>query len=310
MEMVDIVGLCAFDEGRLRQTAATYGIPEDRLFVARTRHDYQQMLLTLQPDGVYAIGAPDVMFDIWVWCLAHRFNLFIEKPMGLTLHQSRMLAHLAEKNECITQVGHQRRSAPLLQQLKSACEVYGPISHASVEFFKADMVPMLSSRDRMLDDFTHVVDTARWLCGGEVIGVDAHCKQVGVPDINWIGGMLHFSTGATCFVIGNWASGRRVFRVQIHTPGACADIDPEESASLYIKDRAEALHFHTHTAAKSRALQVYGGFMNKTREFVNALHTRVDTTSSSFTETLKTMEVCHRILALHTVAQTSVDPLQ
>ena len=51
------------------------------------------------------------MYDIWTWCLEEGFNLYIEKPMGSTIHQARSLFHLAEKHGSITQVGHQRRSA-------------------------------------------------------------------------------------------------------------------------------------------------------------------------------------------------------
>ena len=33
------------------------------------------------------------MYPIWHWCLNNDFNLYIEKPMGLTTHQAEALAH-------------------------------------------------------------------------------------------------------------------------------------------------------------------------------------------------------------------------
>lgn len=85
----------------------------------------------------------------------------------------------------------------------------------------------------MMDDCTHSIDTVRWMCGGEVVGVESECRRIGTPDINWIGITLHFDNGSTGHVINNWASGRRVFRVQMHAPGVCVDADPEDKALLY-----------------------------------------------------------------------------
>ena len=89
-----------------------FGISRERRF-----DDYRQMLQQVKPDGVYVIGQPHLMYDIWKWCLEQKLNLYIEKPLGLTIHQARSLAYLAQNNGCITQVSHQRRSAPLLRHL-------------------------------------------------------------------------------------------------------------------------------------------------------------------------------------------------
>ncbi|MGA2406361.1 MAG: Gfo/Idh/MocA family oxidoreductase [Bacteroidales bacterium] len=203
LKYVEIVGICAFDEERLRATTGKYKLPSKCIWVAKSQFDYQKMLTNLLPDGVYVIGQPEKMFDIWVWCLENKFNLFIEKPMDITIHQSRTLAYLAKKNNCITQVSHQRRSAPLLIKMRGKCLKKGPLTHATVEFYKFDIRPLFWARDRMLDDFTHVVDTARWVCGGEIVKVESHCRRIIVPDINWIGATLYFDNGAICHVIGN-----------------------------------------------------------------------------------------------------------
>ena len=61
---VEIVGICAFDEKRLKQTAQKYNIHEKCIHVAKSQFDYQKMLIDLQPDGVYVIGKPERMFDL------------------------------------------------------------------------------------------------------------------------------------------------------------------------------------------------------------------------------------------------------
>ncbi|WP_439601875.1 Gfo/Idh/MocA family protein [Devosia sp.] len=293
---VEIVGVIEARRDRLDATCDKHGIPAEARFLATLDTDYQEILLRLKPDGVYVIGQPEIMYAIWHWCLSNGFNLYIEKPMGLTMHQAEVLTHLAESKGLITQVSHQRRVAPLMLEMRRRLLEKGPITHGVVEFFKKDIVPMQIARDRMLDDGTHAVDTARWICGGEVVKVESHCKRIGVPDINWIGATLHFDNGSTCFVVCSWSSGRRVFRTQMHAPGGYADVELEAEARLYLDGDYQGQVFRTQDVAGSEQNFVFGGFRNKNREFIESLKSGADLCSSPFRDTIKTMRVCHTIL--------------
>jgi len=298
LENAEIAGICAFNEEHLKETANRYRITAGSIYAARSRYDYQEMLKTIQPDGVYVIGQPEQMYEIWIWCLENKFNLFIEKPMGMTMHQAETLAWLAGKNSCITQVSHQRRSAPLLRKMREECLKRGPVTHAVVEFNKCDIKPFPGQRDRMLDDYTHAIDTARWVCGGEVIKIESHCRRILVPDINWIGATLYFDNGSVCFVIGSWTSGRRIFRVNMHAPGICAEVDPEREAFLYKDGNYEGEKFDAGmVSGNAGELWRYGGFREKSEEFINSILIGKEVTSSPFSDTLKTMRVCETILA-------------
>ena len=70
---VEIAAICDLDEERLTKTADQYGV-EARY------DDYQQMVADIAPDGVYVIGQPHIMYDIWIWCLQQGLNLYIESP--------------------------------------------------------------------------------------------------------------------------------------------------------------------------------------------------------------------------------------
>ena len=287
---VEIVAICDLDPTRLATTADTYG-------VEKRYTDYRVMIEECAPDGVYAIGPPHIMYDIWMWCLHQGQNLYIEKPMGITWHQARMLTHVAEQKGLITQVSHQRRSCPLLVKLRQECLTRGPITHAVCEFFKCEPTPYMEARDHMMDDCTHAIDTVRWVCGGEVVAIESHCKRVGVPDINWIGAMLQFDTGATGFVVNSWCSGRRIFRVQMHAPGIFVDADIEGKAHVYADGDTHGVAYDTADVAGSDAYYVFGGFRAKNREFIDSLKYGTDVTSSPFRDCLKTMEVAEKILA-------------
>ena len=293
---VEIVAVGELLPDRLHTVCDQFGIPKTVRHELRFATDYRKMIEKAAPDGVYVIGQPHIMYDIWVWCLQQGVNLYIEKPMGITLHQAEVLAHLAEDRKLITQVSHQRRSCPLLVRMREECLKRGPITHAVCEFFKCDPVPYFGARDRMMDDGTHAIDTVRWMCGGEVVEVEATCKRVGTPDINWIAATLHFDNGSTGFIHLSFVSGRRVFRVQMHAPRIYADAEVEGKAVLYADGDYNGVAYDTKEVAGSNELHVFGGFAAKNREFIDSLKAGREMTSSPFRDCVKTMAVAEEIL--------------
>jgi predicted dehydrogenase len=286
---VEIAALCDLDTQRLHDTAERFGI------VARYG-DYRRMIEAQAPDAVYAIGQPQLMYDVWRWCLEQGLNLYIEKPLGITLHQAQTLAHLAEKRGCITQVSFQRRACPMVVLLREACLQRGPIVHAECRFFKCDIQPFSEARDHMLDDGVHAIDTLRWMCGGEVAAIHSVCRRVLTPDINFISALLEFDNGATGLMLNSWTSGRRIFAVEMHAPGICAEAEHEGRGYLYADGNTTPLTYNTREVAGSDQFHVYGGFAAKHREFIDCLKAgRLP--SSHFGDALKTMEVAEHILA-------------
>jgi len=286
---VQIVAIAELDPGRLEATA-------DKYQVAGRFADYRAMVEQTAPDAVYAIGQPHIMFDIWIWCLQQGLNLYIEKPLGITLHQARALAYLAARHDCITQVSFQRRSTPLVTMLRDECLKRGPVVHAVCRFYKCAMAPFLGARDHMMDDGVHAIDTLRWICGGEVSRVDSVTRSVGAPDTNLIVAMLHFSSGATGLMVNSWSSGRRIFSVEIHAPGICAEAEHEGRGTLYADGDTQGVSYDAAQVAGSNEFYVYGGFRAKHREFIDALRTGTQP-SSCFADALVTMEVAETILA-------------
>ncbi|MBV7329555.1 Gfo/Idh/MocA family oxidoreductase [Chloroflexi bacterium TSY] len=286
---VTIAAICDIDDARLQETAERYQV-EGRY------HDYRKMVEEVAPDAVYAVGPPHIMFDIWTWCLSEGLNIYIEKPMGINLHQARVLAHLAEEKGCITQVSHQRRSCPMIVQLRNECLKRGPITHAVCTFYKCEPRPFINARDRMMDDGVHAIDTLRWMCGGEVVEVVGHTKQVGTPDINFLSAFIHFDNGATGLLLNSWTSGRRTFRVEMHAPGICAEGEHEGKAYLYADGDTTGVEYDTRQVAGSDEFHVFGGFQTKNRNFIDAIKNRTQP-ESCFADAIKTMEVAEIILA-------------
>jgi virulence factor len=288
-EDVEIAAICDLDTDRLNKTA-------DRYEVEARYADYRKMIEDIAPDGVYAIGPPHVMYDVWHWCLSQGQNLFVEKPLGITLHQARILAYLADKHGCITQVGFQRRNAPLLTMLREECLKRGPVVHAVCSFYKRSIEPYTNARDHMMDDGVHAIDTLRWMCGGEVVEIQSVAHSIMVPDINYITALLHFDNGATGVMMNTWVSGRRIFRVEMHAPNICVEANPETQGILYADGDTTGVTYDTQQVAGSDQNFVYGGFQSKNREFIDALKGGKQP-SSHFGDAIKTMQVAETILA-------------
>jgi predicted dehydrogenase len=288
-EDVEIAAICDIDRDRLRATADRYAV--DRRYV-----DYCRMVDEVAPDAVYVIGPPHHMYDIWIWCLEQGLNLYIEKPMGITIHQARALAYAAEKAGCVTQVSFQRRTCPMVVQLREECLKRGPITHAVCTFYKCNVAPYLHARDHMMDDGVHAIDTLRWMCGGEVVHVDSVCKSILVPDINFIVATLHFDSGALGIMMNSWTSGRRIFRVEMHALGICVEAEHEGKGYLYADGDTAGVEYDTREVAGSDELYVYGGFRAKNREFIDCVKAGTQP-ASNFADAVKTMEVADTILA-------------
>ena len=286
---VRIVGICDLNPERLEQTAEKWGI-EGRY------QDYRKMVEETAPHAVYAIGQPEHMYEVWTWCLKQGLNLCIEKPMGITIHQARSLAHLAEQHQCITQVSFQRRTCPMVVKLREECLQRGPITHAVCEFYKCAPESYLAARDHMMDDGVHAIDTLRWMCGGEVAAVQSVTRRVSTPDVNFILATLRFDNGATGVMINSWTSGRRIFRVQMHAPGICAEAEHEGKGTLYADGDTNGVTFDTREVSGSEELFVFGGFQAKNREFIDCVRDKT-LPGSHFGAAVKTMKMAEMILA-------------
>jgi len=297
---VEIAAICDSNPDRLNKTADKYGVEKRYIDYATGGGftNYRKMVDEVAPDAVYVIGQPHLMFDVWMWCLKEGLNLYIEKPMGITIHQARALAYMAAEKNCITQVSFQRRSCPMVVKLREECLKRGPITHAVCRFYKCSISPYMEARDHMMDDSVHSIDTLRWMCGGEVVDIQGvTTKRIGVPDINFISAVLQFDNGATGFLINSWSSGRRIFDVEMHAPGIYAQAEHEGKGYLYADGDYEGIEYDTREVAGSDELYVFGGFQAKNREFIDCVKAGKQP-GSNFSDAVKTMEVAEKILAI------------
>ena len=295
-EDVEFCGICDIDHGRLKSTADTYGIPEQKRYGQFGVYDYQRMLKETKPDGVAVIGQPHIMYDIWEWCLSNGFNLYIEKPFALTIHQCKMLTYLAAKNNCTTQVSFQRRSTPCVMRALDECKKRGEITVAVCKFYKYYIEPYTCARDHMMDDAVHAIDTLRWMCGGELAELSSNMRAFMVPNYNIINAMMRFDNGSVGILMNNWSSGKRIFGVEMHAPGIYVEAEHEVGANIYKDGSLEPEFISAEEAAGSADYYNHSGLVNKTRDFIDCCRSK-KLCGSDFGDAYKTMEIAEKILA-------------
>ncbi len=97
-------------------------------------------------------------------------------------------------------------------------------------------------------------------------------------------------------MMNSWTSGRRTFRVEMHAPGICAEVEHEGKGHLYADGDTAGTQYDSRQVAGSEELFVYGGFQAKHREFVDCVRAGRQP-GSCFADALLTMEVAETILA-------------
>jgi predicted dehydrogenase len=297
LDQVEIVGLFASEQEMLDRACQQFDLPRTICYVTGSSNFCADKITEIEPDGVVTIGPADSLNDLHLWCVANHYNLFTEHPLFVSGHQADLLTSMAGMNGCITQVALEHRTNPLLNKMLRSCKSHGPIVHAVCEIH--DYHPGLDSSaySRLYGNTLRAVDTLRWICSGEVDEVLSSCQRVETVEINWAGATLYFENGAVGTLINNWVSGRKSCRIQIHAYGACAEIEPESSARLYVEGDPKGVEYDAKRVAGSDEYHVYAGYQAKYREFVEAIRTGKTKTSSCFQEVLSSLDIVESILA-------------
>ena len=288
-EDVNLVGLCDLVPSKLQATA-------ERFEIDQTFTDYKQMLEKTSPDAVYVLMPPQHLFPITIHCLSQQHHVFIEKPPGVTLHQTKEMARAAEENGCKTMVGFNRRFIPLLRQVKEMVEARGPIIQCMSTFHKN--TPGALYYDGVIDvltcDAIHAVDALRWLGGGEVKAVASDINSFYSERENSFNAIVKFTSGASGYLCTNWAVGGRIHVFEMHAREISAYINPDAGGRAVIHTPDGITEITPEEAANSDATHRTYGFYGESRHFVDSIQEDRQPITC-FTDAVKTMELVSAI---------------
>lgn len=284
-EDVNLVGLCDMVPSKLQATA-------ERFEIEQTFTDYRQMLEKTSPDAVYILMPPQHLFPLVIHCLSQQHHVFIEKPPGVTLHQTKEMARAAEKNDCKTMVGFNRRFIPLLREVKTIVEKQGPIIQCMSTFHKN--TPDARYYDGVIDvltcDAIHAVDALRWLGGGEVKAVASDVNNFYSERENSFNALVKFTSGASGYLCTNWAVGGRIHIFEMHAREISAYINPDAGGRAVLYTPNGTTEITPEEAAGSDATHRAYGFYGESRHFVDCIQQNQQPLTC-FADAVKTMEL-------------------
>lgn len=288
IEEAEISAICDIDHGRLQRTSDKYGVKNRYL-------SYREMLEKEELDAVYVIMPPHQLYDIVVDCLDAGLNVFIEKPPGVSLNQTRSLTWHAAKKGCRTMVGFNRRFIPLMRLCKGLVEERGAINQCVSAFYKnipSEEPPYYRGAvDVLTSDAIHAVDVLRWLGGGEVREAYGSVRRLFADYDNSFNALVCFEGGAVGFLMSNWVAGSRVHAFEMHGKGISAFVNPDERALVYMDNKPKPRIISTYEAAGgSRDFYVYYGFYHENKHFIDCI-IRDEEPETCFKDAVKTMEL-------------------
>ena len=292
MEDVEIVAVADLNEELLNETADRYGV--------RGRYtDYDRMFGEEEIDAVYAIMKPHYLVPIAMDVIKAGKHLFCEKPLGVNTGETKQLAEAAQKAGIKSAVGVNRRHSRILRKAKELVEAEGPISAVLGEFHKDNKQEMFAM-STLHGDGLHVVDALRFVAG-DAVSVNAHAdhwytKEGWDHSYNSYYALIRFDSGASGVFMANRQCGARREYFEIHGMGISAYVYTPERAEIYRTGIKEPEIITSADLIGSEDMLMTYGYYHENRDFIEAIKLdRVPQTN--FTDHLKTMELCDRIVS-------------
>ena len=231
IEDCELSAICELEEEKMNNIGLKYNI-KNRFT------DYKKMIQEMLLDAVYIIMPPHYLKEPVTYCLSKGLNVFIEKPPGISISQLEEWVDLADKNDCKTMVGFNRRFAPLILESRRIVEENGKITVCFAEYYKNFVETKSNPYNKdiahsiLLYDTIHSVDLLRWL-GGEVVKVQSMVNSLFHNYQNSFYSLIKFQDSCQGILVNNFAAGNRIERFEIHGKGISVLIEPPYRARVY-----------------------------------------------------------------------------
>jgi predicted dehydrogenase len=208
---VDLVAVVDVDAGRAREVAEYYGA------TAYTSH--QEALAGL--DVVSVVVPSDQHYAIAADCLSARVHTLVEKPMTSTLEEARSLIEIAERNDCLLQVGHLERFNPAVIAMRE--RVQRPM------FIEVHRLSPFKQRGTevnvVLDLMIHDIDIVLALVPSRIAAI----RPIGLPvlsnGVDIAHARLEFECGCVANLTASRVSQQAMRKMRIFQPDSYISLD-------------------------------------------------------------------------------------
>jgi predicted dehydrogenase len=287
MADVEIVAVCDLLEDCAADLAETFAIP-------RVYTTYRKMLTDVQADAIYSLVEPGNLFHVTWHSLDAGCHVFMEKPPGITCFQAESLARKADQAGQLLQVGFNRRHIPLVRTVKELIERHTRVTVVEGCFYKCGTGAFdRGSMSAFASDTIHAVDLVRWIAGGTPVKTAAVLAGYDEPFVNAWSAVTRFDNGVTGVIKGNYNSGGRVHKFEIHGPGVSAYLNlgfgPAGADAVILSHKGkvqyslaargeggeEIVRIDGKELAGSEEFHKYYGFWQEDRHFIDCVRSGV-----------------------------------
>ena len=245
-EDAELAALCDIDEGRLKGRAEAFG-------VANAYTDYREMLSAEELDAVYVCVPPFAHGQIEEEIAAAGAALFVEKPVELHMEPA------VRKHEAIRDAGILNTVGYCVRYLSTVDDVARTLEGVQIDMalgYYMGGAPggwwrqLNKSGGQLVEQTTHIVDTARYLVGDVAAVGGAFAAQTPLDDSADIENVsiahLFFENGAVgavmsaCMLGRGFKTGLDIFakgytaeftygKTRVHTGGESHEFDPNNN---------------------------------------------------------------------------------
>ena len=287
LDGVELVAICNRTKSKAQDIASTRGI-------AAVFDDVDEMLATMKPDlvvmAVYEPAILEVASQILKWPVA----LFMEKPIGLDLHEARALHSLAKQKGRRVWVGLNRRTLGSTQAALSDLAENGGIRFIEVHDQQSlNTARVIGHAETVVQNWMyansiHLVDYLVAFGRGQVIDVEV-LQPWDAEDPGVVLAHVRFSSGDTGIYRGIW-NGPGPWACTVSAPHRRWEIRPLEKA-VFQNAGERGLN---EVAASQADLLYKPGFRLQAERVVGAWQGR-DTGAATIDDALRSTELVARI---------------
>ena len=264
--------LCTRNDETLNELKAQYHLNE-------SVHTIEE-LIELKPAAIFVSAKTEAHFELSKKVLEAHIPLYLDKPISMEMAEVKALSDLAHKNNVLFMTGFNRRFVPLVKQVHDL-GVPDLVIYQKNRNLKSDTVKRF-----IMEDYVHVIDTARYLLQREITEIRVQAKLEKDLLAHVIVHLITDVNSAIC--ITNYQNGCTEEIIDVMHPYYKSVIKNLAELEWYEKDEKHvALPIDWQATLKKR------GFEDLIESFMNAL--KKNEISISIDDAYRTHEICNYI---------------
>lgn len=233
-------------------------------------------------DAAMVHSATESHYPLVKQLLKAKIPTFVDKPLAYSIGEVEELLNLAAQHNVLLYMGFNRRFVPMIQNIKKERKLLHLVWEKNRVNLPAD------PRSFIYDDFIHVLDSLRFLSGGEVKNLQVHCSK----KKNFLERIYVQWQHNTMFIEGkmNRVSGITEERVTGYMKDAKYELETLESGMLYRNEKQTPLSYDPWAPTLYKR-----GFEGMIDDWLNVLQTEEQHTSR-YEDIRQTHQLCDEVL--------------